>query len=274
MYLYQLAWELDQEPPALAQRAEALGLGTLDPSDELTAEQETTLRASLGHSGTAVPVPAAASLTFTTPVKPPEPAEPPAPRRATGERTKKVAVVAVGALAFVGAVAFFASQASPAEERRSERNQELAAWQDAPPATVAPEVAAAADFPADQPRDRAKLCAAYQTAHELETSSTEVEENELDWTEFRAWAADRSEWQAAIDEMVDTGPTDAVPDIRDYQKVRARYYAIMTQVSDAQLRALSQGVELGDLEGYERAVDRAQRDMDAYLTPICGQPKG
>lgn len=274
MYLYQLAWELEVEPPALADRAVALGLGALDPSDELTPEQESTLRASLGNTGTTRPDPAAASgITFTNPVAPAGGPEPGTPSRPPGNRTKKVAIVAGSVLAFVAAVAFFASQAEPGEQRREERTAELAAWQEAPAATVAPEVVADASFPPDQPRDKAKLCAAYQTTYDRETDSPEVEENEQDWTEFRQWAADRSEWQAAIDAMVANGPANAVPDIRDYQRVRERYWMIMTQASDPQLRALAQGVELDDLEGYEQRIDSAQRNMLAYLKPICGEPK-
>jgi hypothetical protein len=275
MFLYQLAWEFEEEPPALAARAVALGLGSIDPSDELTAEQEATLRATFhgtpGAGGRSTPE---ASMPYTTPTGPQGHPEEPAPKRVSDGRGKKMLGIAAGVVAFAGVIAFFMSQTSQADERRSERSDELAEWDAAPPATIAAEQKEAAAFPSDQPRDLAAYCAAVSTMREQETNSPEVEENEQDWTEFRKWAADREAWRTAMDEMIHTGPLDGVPDITDYRDLREYYYRVLAEASDPQLRALAQNTELDELEGYKKRVERARYDMKPYVNRFCGEPTG
>lgn len=270
MQLYQLAIELDERSADVAERAQALGLGAIDPTSQITDEQADTLRAAYGRQpGTPVPVVDGPITRIGPPTKGAEAEAAGAPLAGSG-RLRKVAIGFACILGLGGLIAFFAAQSSPAEERREQLAADMEAWDKAPPATVAPDVAAAVTFPADQPRDRAKLCAARSTAFGHEHDAPELDPNAVDWSPYRAWAADRTEWRKATDTMIATGPTDAVPDITDYRDIRARYYAVISQASDSELRALADGIELNALEGYERDVNDARADVDEYLTPICG----
>lgn len=269
MYLYQLAWELEQEPPALADRAAALGLGSLDPSDELTAEQESTLRASLGHTG-AGPIPSSPgpSTTFTSPVAAQAAPEPQGPSRSDG-RMKKVAVIAGATLAFVGAVAFFASQASPAEERREERNSELAAWQDAPPATVAPEVAVAASKSPDLPVDTKGLCLALSKVVAQEATLPDIKPGQKDFSRLRNWTTDREVWRNAIAEARTAGPPNAVPDLDSYKKTWEYYFQELYEASDSDLRSIAEGIELHGLKTFSDDITEARDEYQAHVVQFC-----
>jgi len=270
MQLYQLAMELDERSPDVAERAEALGLGSVGPTSDLTPEQVATLRASY-HKGEPAGPPIPDMGPFTRPTEPQEPAaKPPKAPRTASPRARKAVAVAAAVIGLGGAVAFFAMQATPAEERQRQLSEDLAAWNEAPPATVAPDVEAAVTYPSNVPRDLETLCTNWSKAAEEERSSPPIERSQRDFTEFRAWAADRSAWGDAMAEMIHAGPSDGVPDITDYRNVRARYYGILSQASDADLRALADGIGLHDLEDYDRDVAAARHDMDPYVLPHCG----
>jgi hypothetical protein len=271
MLLYQLAMELDERSPDVAERAEALGLGTVGPTSELTAEQIRTLRAAYGKTD---PGPVEGPVMVIGPKKAAGEAEPgdqPAPSSGRGRRV--VAVLAC-VLALGAAVAFFAVQSAPAEEQRQQTARELREWEQAPAATVAPEVEAAVTFPGNVPRDKAKLCAAAKTVADEEASQPPMADDQLDFTEVRRWAASRGAWRAALDQMVKTGPTDSVPDITDYRDAQAQYYARLAQGSDSELRALADGVELNEFDGMGDAVSDARDDLNAAIGPICGPIAG
>jgi hypothetical protein len=267
MDLYQLAMELDERSADVAERAEALGLGSVGPTSPLTPEQVTTLRAAYRKpeapepSGPVTVIGSAASGAQ----------EPPGPPSVRSGRAKTIGIVVGCVLALGAAVAFFAVQSSPAEERRQQMAQDLADWEEAPPATVAPEVEAAVTFPPNVPRDRAAYCAAWATVVEEEGSAPEIDGLQRDFSEYRAWLADRSAWGAALDEAKSTGPTDGVPAITTYRDVQARYYGAALNASDSDLRGLADGIELNDLEGWERDADDAMGDVAPHLTPHCGE---
>lgn len=266
MDLYQLAMELDERSADVAERAEALGLGSVGPTTPLTPEQVSTLRAAYRKPDAPIPEGPVTVIGAAAP----EPAERPAPQGPARHRAKTIGVVVGCLLALGGAVAFFAAQASPAEERREQMAQDLADWESAPPATVAPEVEAAVTFPADQPRDREQMCAARTTAAQHEQAAPPIENVQVDFTEYRAWALDRAAWFEAMNQVIEAGPMDAVPDITRYRDVRERQFRLLAQASDPDLRALAEGVELNDLEGYQDDLDDIRRDFDARVVPICG----
>ena len=231
----ELADELGVKPQKLAARIRLLGLGDLEPGTAVTREQEFALRAAFPPSN--------------------------------GRR--KVAAVVGGTLALVAAVAFFMSQSSSAEDRREDLSKDLAAWEEAPPATVAPDVQADVTFPPDAPRDREKFCATWKVIGEEEASAPDIDGLQKDFTAYRKWASDRTVWRAAIDEAAAAGPANGVPAHRAYRDMQLRYYAALVNASDSELRSLADGIELNDLENWQRDGDNAVRDLRPHVSPHC-----
>lgn len=266
MQLYQLAMELDERSADVAERAEALGLGHIDPTAVVTDEQAATLRAAYGRSGPAPVAEGPITVIGAAAAPGPEDQRPPKQR---SDRTRKIGIGVGCAAALVAVVAFFASQASPAEERREEMTDELAAWQDAPPVTVAQSAIDVSKFPPDQPRDKAKLCAALQTVVDEEASIPDLDPLQTDFTELRNWTTDRGTWRQAMADASANGPLNAVPDSRTYGEVWEHYFQALYESSDSDLRGLAEDIELNKLKTFSKDVVRARENWQDHILKFC-----
>lgn len=265
MQLYQLAMELEERSAEVAERAEALGLGRLDPATTLTDEQIATLRAAYGRQHSA-PI-ADGPITVVGAAAPPP--QVPGPPKERSDRMRKIGIGAGCAAALVGVIAFFAVQASPAEERREQMTDDLAAWEEAPPATVAESVIVDANFPPDQPRDKAKLCSSLQTVTDEEATMPEIEPLQTDFTELRNWTTDRQAWRDAVAQASAAGPVNGVPDARTYQQVWDYYFQALYEASDSDLRGLAEGIELRKLKTFSDDIQEARQDWQGHVLKFC-----
>ena len=251
MFLYELAIEIGERSSDVCQKAESIGLGPLLSTSELTREQVAALRAAYnrplpgGAPGSAGAAPSVWGAPPATPIE--APGRPPSKIGQVAALGLVVAVVLAG-------FAYMFVNAGPDEERQQAISEDLAAWSDAPPVTIDPEVAAAAaaDVPSDEPTGETELCAAQDAMYDAEMRMHPDRQGVND--------ADLAIWRTAVDDMIRWGPADAADEITWYRDANLAYYDATTRMS------------MGKARPYFDEVKRAEDRMYPQIIPFCGYP--
>lgn len=257
MFLYELAMELDERSADLAERAEAIGLGTLGPTTELTAEQASALRAAYRRPLPGAPpggVPAAGPpASWGPPTGAPLTTSSPA-RSGGRPQTAQLAIIGVVVLAALAGFGYMFMNSGPDESRQQAIKADLESWNDAPPATIDPKVAAEAakDIPGDEPSDEKKLCAAQDVMYDAEIR--------INHAEGKTNPTDLAIWRKAVDDMARWGPADAKSEVTAYRDAVLAFYDAADRMS------------LGKARPFFDEVKRAEDRMYPQIVPFCGMP--
>lgn len=257
MFLYELAMELDQRSADLAERAETLGLGTLGPTTEITAEQATALRAAYRRPLPGAPAGGAPAGGAPGSWGPPTgvPAAASGPARSGGRPpTAQLAIIGVVVLAALAGFGYMFMNSGPDESRQQAIKADLEDWNDAPPATIDPKVVAEAakDVPSDEPANKAKLCAAQDVMYDAEMR--------INHADGPTSPEDLAIWRKAVDDMAKWGPADAKAAITGYRDAVLAFYDAADRVG------------LGKARPQFDAVKRAEDQMYPQIIPFCGMP--
>lgn len=213
MFLYELAMELDERSPDVAQKAEELGLGTLGSTSELTAEQVQALRAAYRKAA-----PGAAPDGWGAPESDAAAVAPPV--AGPGRSGKAQKLVVVGALVVAVAIGgLVVSKSGPDEDRTQKIASDLDNWDDGVAATVDPSVVAAAQagVSPDEPSNVADYCAGWQQQQEWAQAVDDMTV-EKSWQGVSRRITDEEEaWDEAVHEMKTFGPENLQVAIADYE---------------------------------------------------------